>query len=335
MTCPVRAFLPDHAASSGQMSVTCHEPDLRKKYLSSNSSSSSNNGLMYPPWLIYLPEDDTRCEGITPDPYWYNDRIHTFGNTGIKGGFHAFVAPLATKIIDRAAYKNEDVRTTVSKFLHQKLVSSRINKDSRFHVLDLCCGVGISTRALAKSFAVDADLVLGIDTSPEMIVMARGLTRQEYHWEKRSFQNGRSAEVGTDSNENEEKTKRITTVAQFSRGNAERLQLPSQSFDLVTLMYAFHEAPYLGRSMILREARRLLKHNGTLAIVDICPEYTPSDTMLEGEPYVLEYQQNIMRQMAQVTGFSEKEYHTLVPGHVGLWLTKRQVRANKRRPFAL
>ena len=39
--------------------------------------------------------------------------IHTFGNMGLGGAFHAIMAPLATKIIDSAAYDGEDVRKKV------------------------------------------------------------------------------------------------------------------------------------------------------------------------------------------------------------------------------
>jgi len=71
----------------------------------------------------------------------------------------------------------------------------------------------------------------------------------------------------------------------FSKGNAENTELPSRSFDLVTVMYAFHEAPKHGRENILREAHRLLQPGGTLAVIDICTDYTPSKSMLAGEPY--------------------------------------------------
>lgn len=43
-----------------------------------------------------------------------NNRIHSLGNTGLTGWIHAAIAPLATKLIDNAAYQGEDVRTRVS-----------------------------------------------------------------------------------------------------------------------------------------------------------------------------------------------------------------------------
>ncbi len=49
-----------------------------------------------------------------PSEYWFHNKIHTFGNTGLGGWIHAAVAPLATKLIDNSAYNGEDVRTRVS-----------------------------------------------------------------------------------------------------------------------------------------------------------------------------------------------------------------------------
>ena len=47
------------------------------------------------------------------DEYWYNESIHTFGNTGLLGGLHAAMAPLSTKIIDLLAYRGENAREKV------------------------------------------------------------------------------------------------------------------------------------------------------------------------------------------------------------------------------
>ena len=85
-------------------------------------------------------------------------------------------------------------------------------------------------------------------------------------------------------------------------------------------MYGFHEVPLVGRVKILNEARRLLKRGGHLAIVDICPSYTPVEAMLAGEPFVLEYQQNIESQLANLKGFRLSKRKSVVPGHVNLWL---------------
>ena len=45
-------------------------------------------------------------------------------------------------------------------------------------VCDLCCGVGMSTRALEKAFH-DAESIVGVDTSLEMLSMAKAISDHE------------------------------------------------------------------------------------------------------------------------------------------------------------
>ena len=56
-------------------------------------------------------------------------------------------------------------------------------------------------------------------------------------------------------------------------------------------MFATHEMPRNARLRVLANAKRIAKKK--VIFVDIDPNYTPSETMLSGEPYVLEYQRNI------------------------------------------
>jgi ubiquinone/menaquinone biosynthesis C-methylase UbiE len=177
--------------------------------------------------------------------------------------------------------------------------------------MDLCCGVGISTRALHDAFP-DAEKVVGLDTSPQMIAMANFLD-----WHIRFFRPVLALVS--------EKVSTAATAAGsvFERGNAEGTKHPDKAFDLVTIMYAFHEVPKEGRERILTEAHRLLKPGGTLAVVDITRDYRPSQSMLSGEPYVIEYQKNIHKQIQRFRGFLRPRYEAVVPGHVGLWLLQR------------
>lgn len=244
----------------------------------------------------------TREKLAGPPNYWFHPQIHTFGNTGVLGAIHAALAPLATLLIDVAAYKGENIRVTIGRELRQKVGKTGAN------VVDLCCGVGISTRALRKSFG-DANNIIGVDTSPEMIAMAEVLAEDN---------------VVAKLMKSYDPTLTGACDASYSIGNAECTNLPKGSFDLVTIMYGFHEVPFLGRYRILREARRLLAPGGTLAIVDISTEYEPSPTMLAGEPYVLEYQKNIHAQLNALQGFDDCTYVNSVPGHVGTWFLTRK-----------
>jgi SAM-dependent methyltransferase len=197
----------------------------------------------------------------------------------------------------------------------------------------MACGVGISTRALAEAFE-DADAIVGVDTSPEMIGMARGIQRHAIEFGRTTAQVKQLLEKV--SNPKFKVSSPIPSTVSFAAqekyaiGNAERTIFPSETFNLVTIMYAFHEIPYLARYRILLEVRRVLECGGTLAIVDICPdEYKPSPSMLAGEPYVLEYQENIHDQISNITGFTNLRYKSVIPGHVGMWLLDKNFAKNK------
>lgn len=174
-------------------------------------------------------------------------------------------------------------------------------------MVDLCCGVGFSTRALRLAFNDTAAEVLGVDTSAQMTEMAKFITShiqtiRPYFGYRREH---------------------CLKETEFITANAENTNLKAGSFDLVTVMYALHEAPNKGRAAILKEARRLLKVGGTLAVVDISSDYEPSASMLMGEPYVQEYQANIHSQLKQFSGFTKVTYETIIPNHLGLWTLRR------------
>lgn len=99
------------------------------------------------------PQVDERGRRLDEYPeYWYDPRMHTFGNVGLGGRLHALFAPLFTYLIDRLSYGGLDVRRAVLDSL-----------PSNATVLDFCCGTGFSTAAGAT----------GVDTSDEMLAMAR------------------------------------------------------------------------------------------------------------------------------------------------------------------
>jgi SAM-dependent methyltransferase len=172
-----------------------------------------------------LPTLPDLTERVDPGPtnYWFNSRIHAFGNTGLFGGLHAAVAPLFTKLIDVVAYDGNPVRDEISQNLR-----SLIGKPNA-RVLDLCCGVGISTRALQSAFH-DAEVVIGIDTSPEMIAMATMQSSKNLltHFAKVIDS---CMEFGSRAVK-----ERIERFPSYAIGNAEYTDLAAGSFDLVTIM---------------------------------------------------------------------------------------------------
>jgi ubiquinone/menaquinone biosynthesis C-methylase UbiE len=251
-----------------------------------------------PPLRTWIPGADAPAHV----EYWSRPDIHTFGNMGLGGAFHAALAPLATKIIDWKAYDGVDVRKSISRELRTLFGTGA-------RVVDLCCGVGMSTRALEAEF-FDAEFVVGVDTSSEMLSMARAISSHEQG--VRRFDEAIQKVMHGVSN--------ATVRASYQLGNAENTSLCDPKVDLVTIMFAFHEVPMHARARILREARRLLRRGGALAVVDICPTYQPSPYMLAGEPFVKEYQRNIHRQLETAPGFAFWKREFVVPGHVHLSL---------------
>lgn len=166
-------------------------------------------------------------ERVDPGPkeYWYHPAIHTFGNAGIFGGLHAAVAPLFTKVIDISAYDGKPVREAIARDLR------RIVGKPNARVADLCCGVGISTRAIQAAFS-DAETIVGIDTSPQMLEVAKMIGAQETVFTRFARVLGGALEIG--SRAVKDITKHFPTT--YKLGNAERTGLTGQSFDLVTIM---------------------------------------------------------------------------------------------------
>jgi ubiquinone/menaquinone biosynthesis C-methylase UbiE len=198
--------------------------------------------------------------------YYYDRRIHNFGNIGLGGKIHSLLAPYATKLIDDKCYNSVNIRQAILSNYNQDFY----NKYERVpKLIDLCCGTGSST----------ATNQLGIDSSEEMI----------------------SAALISKSN------------TKFIKGNAENYGQP-QEFDTATLMFAFHEMPNYAHHKIIKNAKKITKHE--TIIVDISPNYRPSKLMLSGEPYLLNYKATI-HDLLQQHQFTYLEY---IPNHVGLWV---------------
>ena len=114
------------------------------------------------------------------------------------------------------------------------------------HVLDLGCGTGHSTLALAARAAS----VVGLDLTDAMLAEARRLARE-----------------------------RGAANASFERGDAEALPYPDASFDVVTSRVSAHHYAHPERAV--REAARVLQAGGRLVVSDsVAPEDPAQDTFL-------------------------------------------------------
>lgn len=187
-------------------------------------------------------------------PYYYDPRIHNFGNIGIKGKMHAEICYFSTKLIDKLRYNNINIRSEIM---------SEYEDES---VLDFCCGIGISTTKNG----------IGIDTSSEMLNVA-----------KRTYPN-----------------------KVFYNSNAETFK-PDKKIDVVSCMFAFHEMPQEAHIKIINNAIQIAKKE--VVIVDIASNYVPKQIMLSGEPYLLDYLNNIDETLKS---FNKTVY---IDKHVNIW----------------
>lgn len=204
-----------------------------------------------------------------PTKYYYNSRIHNFGNVGLGGHLHSLLAPYATTMIDNKCYNSVNIRQLILSKYNQEFYK---NHEKLPKIIDLCCGTGTST----------ATNQLGIDTSEPMI-----------------------SQANTNTN--------TRTYTKFIIGNAENYGQEDE-FDTATIMFAFHEMPNYAHHKIIKNAKKITKHD--IIIVDISPNYSPSKLMLSGEPYLLNYKATIHELLTQHQ-FTYLEY---IPNHVGLWV---------------
>lgn len=196
----------------------------------------------------------------------------------------------------------EWMRYNSSKHIHDYCKRNHIYVNEINHILDLGCSVGISSEFLANAFR-KAEQITGIDLSPFFIAMAA----------YRADKNG-------------DKTK-------FIHANAEQVPLQNGSVDMVTCNFLLHEVPYSACMNILKEAYRLLKPNGLLAIVDLDPDYLKNRLTVNRfqkwafemtEPHIYEYYQHDMRESLEKSGFSDIEKMKNDPLN-SVWIGKKHM----------
>lgn len=194
--------------------------------------------------------------GVTyPDYYQVPFHAYDRGNLCWEA---ALEAPAATYAMGLRVWKKEPLTWEAA---HQRLrgsfhqVLSSYLPDRLENVLDIGCSVGISTLALHRFLQkrqAEPIQTLGIDLSPYMLAVAKVLDEKG-------------------------------EIAQWLHGNAEKTDFAENSFDLITIQFLFHELPHLPTRQILREAQRILRPGGILAIVD----NNPASPVIQGLPPAL------------------------------------------------
>jgi len=116
--------------------------------------------------------------------YYFDPRIHTFGNIGFGGQIHSIVAPYATKLIDEKCYNSVNIRQVILSNYNQKFYNANERMPK---LIDLCCGTGASTW----------NNQLGIDTSNQMITQAKTIHNKNKN-KNTQFIEGNAEDYGQD-----------------------------------------------------------------------------------------------------------------------------------------
>ncbi len=187
---------------------------------------------------------------VYPDYYVRPFHAYDEGNLGWDPAVEVEVAAHAvhSRVWGKEAEAQGDARLRQS--YHEVLQGSLSQPPAQ--LLDIGCSVGMSTFALQDLYP--AATITGLDLSPYFLAIAQ----------YRSQQQGR-------------------TVS-WIHAAAEQSGLPEHSFDLVSAFLIFHELPTAAAHKILREARRLLKPGGSLALMDMNPH---SPIYAKMPPYIL------------------------------------------------
>ncbi|KDR56918.1 MULTISPECIES: class I SAM-dependent methyltransferase [Oscillatoriales] len=186
-------------------------------------------------------------------PEYYLRSFHAYdnGNLSWQAAVEVEVAALAVhaKIWPDAGVAGDDrLRQSYHDVLQQVL------PEPPKAILDLGCSVGLSTNTMQQIYP-DATMV-GVDLSPYFLAIAA------YNTNQKSSHNPPT----------------------WVHAPAEATGLPEHSFDLVSLCLVCHELPQEATRNIFEEARRLLRPNGHLAVMDMNPK---SEVFAKMPPYIL------------------------------------------------
>ena len=168
--------------------------------------------------------------------------------------------------------------------------------------LDMGCSVGVGTLALKawlQQRQAEEAIVEGLDLSPQMLAVAKVRDRRG-------------------------------AIHRWHHAAAEDSGLPASSFDLITMLFVCHELPSPATRAVLREASRLLRPGGVVALVDQDPASevirrlpAPVATLLKStEPYLEDYFSLDLPGTLREVGFTAIRHGACDPRHRVLVATR-------------
>ncbi|WP_088890587.1 class I SAM-dependent methyltransferase [Leptolyngbya ohadii] len=238
------------------------------KSLRSRTESASESALS-PGWEQELAQVQN-ANLVYPDYYVTSFHAYEQGNLSWEAAMEVEVAAHAVhaRIWQDSGEKGDmRLRQSFQAVLQEKIATAPQD------ILDIGCSVGMSTFAL-QSLYPQADIT-GVDLSPYFLAIAQYRTHQRERGEQYAIQPSLAPSPA-----------QATQMASptWIHAAAEATGLPDASFDLVSAHLLFHELPQSAAIDILREARRLLRPGGYLAIMDMNPR---SEIYAKMPPYIL------------------------------------------------
>jgi ubiquinone/menaquinone biosynthesis C-methylase UbiE len=277
------------------------DPPKMWQFVSGNLKESARNWFIHRaekagvPWhditnsfkndMDILEFHKTKYEDTTIQyPSYYTQPFHGYDLGNLEWNA-AVEAAAATLSISATYWDNTDAITAEQWMRYNATDSIKNYVYHHIHrpvhnILDMGCATGISTNYVHNAFPKSN--IVGVDLSPYFISTA------VY-----------SAEI---MNQN----------IQFMHANVEKIPLVDEGFDMITCNFLFHEMPYEATVNVLKEAHRLLKTDGVLAIVDLNP-FTLKKHFNENkfrlwafeatEPHIYEYYRHDMKITMEECGF--------------------------------
>lgn len=158
-----------------------------------------------------------------------------------SGSSHEEVKKIFTEIADDYDRVNRIISLGQIDRWRHRLVSV-MEIPERGNILDLGCGTGKLTRLIADKMSNGR--IVGIDLTPEMIEIARNMLPSEYK-----------------------------NIVDFSLGAGEDLDLPTDSFDVVTSAFTLRNVDNLTK--VISEMRRVVKPGGKVYSLELAKPTFP------------------------------------------------------------
>ena len=223
-------------------------------------------------------------------PDYYTTSFHAYdeGNLSWKA---AWEVESAARAVHAKIWSDGDVGgDSMLRQSYHRAVQEQLSIDLG-DVLDLGCGVGMSTFALQEVYPQAR--VTGLDLSPYFLSVAKYRGRESHQ------------------------------DIRWIHAAAESTGLPDNSFDLVSACLVFHELPATAARSMIAEARRLLRSGGYLTIMDMNPQSEVFQkmppyvlTLLKStEPYLDQYFALNMKQVFTEAGFTIPDIMVNSPRH--------------------